>query len=286
MGLLIGTVDGVYEPNGSAVLAGDRINHIARGEDGWWAVDDAGTVWHEAERVVSAPPGVGFNCVRPGPDEVWLGADRARLFLLRNGDLVEDDFFADAPGRDKWHTPWGGPPDVRSMDFGPDGVLYINVHVGGILRYDNTGLAPTVDIDSDVHQVVAHPELKAVVLAATALGLAVSTNGHDFEFRTDGLAARYCRAVAVHGDTVLVAASRGPRGGDAHLYRGDVIEGPLERCRRGLPESFEGNLDTHCVVTGRDTIYAGNGATVWRSEDDGMTWSVAAENLPTITCLA
>ena len=46
----------------------------------------------------------------------------------------------------------------RSLD--DDDTLYINVHVGGILRYDSAGVVPTLDIDADVHQVAAHPSQK------------------------------------------------------------------------------------------------------------------------------
>src|SRR5690606_704216 len=174
-----------------------------------------------------------------GADRVWVGADSARLYHLDDGRLTEDMSFAEAPGREAWHTPWGGAPDVRSLSAGPDDVLYVNVHVGGILRRAGDGFAPTVDIASDVHQVLAHPDRPGVVVAATARGLATAGDGAAFDFRTGGLAHTYCRAVAVDGDTVLVSASRGPRGGDARLYRGSLDGEALHPCE-GLP-IFEGN---------------------------------------------
>jgi hypothetical protein len=232
------------------------------------------------------PPGATPQCVQPTLDTTWVGADRARLFALEDLQLSEDEFFADAPDRERWHTPWGGPPDVRSMTLDADHTLYINVHVGGILRYDDTGVVPTLDISADVHQVAAHPTNKGAVFAASALGLAFSHNGHDFEFRSDGLHADYCRAVAVMEDRVVVSASTGPRTNRARLYAGALWDGSLDPVTRGLPEWFEDNIDTHCLAATGATLHLGHGDTVWRSDDAGETWSVLTSGAPTITCLA
>ncbi|CAN5825607.1 hypothetical protein BH23ACT5_BH23ACT5_01300 [soil metagenome] len=285
MGLLIASAEGIHEVGGGHHLAGQHVNHVARSGDEWWAVDDDG-VWERPTRVSTAPAGTGFSCVQPAPDGAWIGADSARLFRFQDGELTEDEFFAEAPGRAAWHTPWGGPPGVRSLSFGPDGVLYINVHVGGILRYDNTGLAATVDIDADVHQVAAHPDIGGTVVAATAWGLAQSSNGHDFEFRTDGLATTYCRAVTVFDDTILLSSSDGPRGGRSRLYRAALGGGPFQVCEIGLPDVFDGNLDTHCLAASSDGLFAANAGTVWRSWDQGESWEVVASDLPQVTALA
>ena len=54
---------------------------------------------------------------------------------------------------------------MRSLALDASGALFINVHVGGILRYDASGLTPTIDQDSDVHQVTADPSRAGSVLA-------------------------------------------------------------------------------------------------------------------------
>lgn len=266
-------------------LEGTRINHLARHGDSWWAVDGKGRVHRDGEHVASLPDDAVPLCIQPTPETVWIGANEARLFGLENGSIVEDEFFADAPGRADWHTPWGGPPDVRSMTLDADHTLYINVHVGGILRYDNTGIVPTLDISADVHQVAAHPKQKGAVFAATAHGLAQSHNGHDFDFRTQGLHARYCRAVAVADDRVFVSASTGPRTSKGKLYRGDLWEGELEPIHGGLPEWFDDNLNTHCLTLHGGELYAGLGPNLWKSGDLGDTWDVVTRDLPKITCL-
>lgn len=285
MRVLAGTTDGVVDlQTAHRFLSGRRIKHVAWEDDSWWAVDDSGGIWRDGQQVAVGQH-VGFNCILPLAHGVWLGADRARLYHLGDDGLQEDAAFASAPGRARWSTPWGGPPDVRSLTFGPDGVLYVNVHVGGILVYDDSGLTPTIDIAADVHQVVAHPERPGTVLAATAWGLAVATDGHDFSFRTEGLAHTYCRALAVRGDDVLVSAARGPGGGDAGVYRGQVGGGTLIRCHRGLPESFQGNVDTHCLAADPDGFWVVNGERAWFSTD-AESWTGVEVDMPAVTGVA
>jgi hypothetical protein len=288
MDLLVGTTTGVFRLNGDPkpLIEGTRINHLAVDAGHWWAVDGKGRIHRDGEVVSAMPEGAIPLCIQPTPETTWIGANEARLFALEHDEITEDEFFSGAPGRDSWYTPWGAPADVRSMTVDADHTLYINVHVGGVLRYDNTGVVPTLDIDTDVHQVAAHPTQKGAVFAATAHGLAQSHNGHDFVFRTDGLHATYCRAVLVLDNDVLVSASTGPGTNQGRLYKGDLWEGPFVPVANGLPEWFGENLNTHCVVAKEDSVFVGVGDTVWRSDDSGDTWTVATGGLPTVTCLA
>jgi hypothetical protein len=286
MSLLIGTTAGAYElDNPEPLIDGTRINHMARHKDSWWVIDGKGRVLRDGQVVASADDGVALNCLQPAPESVWVGATEARLYRVEDGRLALDEFFADAPGRDTWFTPWGGAPDVRSMSMDTDGALFINVHVGGILRYDNTGIAATVDIDADIHQVAAHPDRLGDVVAAGAYGVGYSHNGHDFDFRDEGLHAAYCRAVAILGNSLFVSASTGPSTTNGRLYRGALDEGALTQCNNGLPEQFGENLNTHCLAVIDESVYAGVGNTVWRSDDLGDSWTAVAESLPKITCL-
>ncbi|HUG87703.1 MAG TPA: hypothetical protein VMP42_02960 [Actinomycetota bacterium] len=215
-----------------------------------------------------------------------IGTAEARLFAIRGRRLEPVEDFDRAEGRERWHTPWGGPPDVRSLSTGVGGAIYANVHVGGILRSDDGGetWAPTaIPIEEDVHQVLAHPERAGLVLAATAYGLARSEDGGAaWETIDAGLERRYCRAVAAAGDTVLVSASSGPGGGHAALYR---LEGDrFQRC--DLPDPFGANLDTHrLVVDGETAAAALPGGDVYLSQDAGRTWERIAESLPAVSCL-
>jgi hypothetical protein len=288
MAAIVGTAAGIFtldDPRRSLIGA-TSVNHLARATDGWWAVTGDGGIYRNGEQVGQAAEGVTLNCVLPGDGRVWVGTSEARLFRLDDGDLVEDPGFTEAPGRKGWYTPWGGPPDVRSMAANAGGTLFINVHVGGILRYDEEGLSPTLDQDADVHQVITDPTREATVLAACARGLAQSADGQIFSFRRDGLHSPYCRAVATVGETILLSASTGPFSKQARLYRGDITGEPFEACTKGLPEWFDENLDTHCLAVVDGVAYAGQGNTVWRSDDEGVSWAEAGSGLPRISCIA
>lgn len=285
MVLLIGTVSGATDLDGRDLLQEARVNHLVTDGDVWWGVDANGRIFRNGAEIAGMPAGVTAHCVQPIDQTLWVGADRARLFALEDGGVVEDEFFANAPERDKWYTPWGAPADVRSMAADADRTLYVNVHVGGILRYDNTGVFPTIDIHSDVHQVTTHPAQPGAVFAACAYGLAASHNGHDFEIRSDGLHGAYCRAVAVLGERVVLSASTGPRSNRARLYLGDLWSGTFQPTTRGLPDWFDSNLDTHHLLVKEDEVYAAHGGTVWRSDDGGETWETAVSGLAEITCL-
>jgi hypothetical protein len=93
--------------------------------------------------------------------------------------------------------------------------------------------------------------------------------------RSKGLEAPYSRAVVVCGDTVLLSASDGPRGGHAAVYRADLSGGPFERCTGGLPGWFDGNIDTFCLDALNDGSFAAFGTSdghLFASEDAGSKW--------------
>lgn len=294
MDVLVGTANGLYGLAEKVKLAGHRIDAVARGGDGWWVLTDGSDVWHLPDG--STPSRVGaseeaqLNCILPVGDEVLLGAEAAQLFHLPagGGPMAHDEPFARAPGRDDWYTPWGGPPDVRSLAADVDGTLYLNVHVGGILRFRGGEWLDTMDIDADVHEVAAHPDRAGTALAATARGLSITSDGADhWSFHSNGLHAGYCRAVAVTGERVFVSASRSNRGEQAAIYRTDLDGGELHRCDKGLPEWFSSNINTGCLKAVGDLVVAGDpDGTVYRSPDAGEAWSIEAEGLPPVRCVA
>ena len=97
---------------------------------------------------------------------------------------------------------------------------------------------PTLDIDSDVHQVLTTERVPRLVLAASAVGLGISRNGGDsWHFATAGLHALYQRAVAVVPDAVLVSTARSERGQQSAVYRRSMSgRGPFRKCERGLAD--------------------------------------------------
>jgi hypothetical protein len=298
--ILVGTENGIHTVGGDPARArfpGHAVEAISPGGDGVvWALVDGRELWRSQAAgegaAVASSPGPRLRCLAATGGTVLAGTAEAHLLRLDAGELRRVEPFDQVEGRDGWYTPWGGPPDVRSVAVGADGGLWVNVHVGGIPTSADGGRTwrPTIDVDADVHQVVAHPDDPGRVLAATARGLADSADaGRSWTFLTAGMHAGYCRAVALVSDTVVVSSSTGPRGGRATLYRRPLdapAEAPFERCRDGLPEWFEGNIDTACVDARGSTVAFGTAAgEVFASGDAGVTWERVASALPPVRCL-
>jgi hypothetical protein len=290
--ILVATRDGVHTldqrgHDAAVEHAGRSVTAVVRDGPQLWAILDREQVWHAPDEGewhrVAILEGVAATCIAM-TDAIHVGSSKARLFRLTDGALEPVEAFDAAEGRDSWYTPWGGPPDTRSMsEWGAD--VYVNVHVGGVLHTEDSGRTwnPTIDIDADVHQVATAGGL---VLAAGARGLSTSTDkGVTWSLRTDGLDARYSRAVVVCGDQVLLSASEGPRGGRAGVYRADLAGGAFERCRTGLPEWFDDNIDTYCLDALNDGSYAAIGTAdgrVYGSDDGGLRWLELITGLPSV----
>jgi hypothetical protein len=260
-----------------------EVASIARGVDSWWAIVDRHELWcgrPGSWELAARIPSNRLTCVLSHGGGALVGTSEARLVQV-DADGKESFLtgFDDALGREEWFTPWGGPPDVRSL-AGTGTRMFVNVHVGGILRSDDglNTFSPTIDIRSDVHQVIFEG---GSLLAATARGLATSDDlGTTWSFHTAGLHATYCRAVQVAGDTILLTASVGPYGGRSAVYRSHLSGGDFEKCDRGLPEWFGDNIDTGCLFADESTAaFATGDGRVFESYDRGETWEERATDM-------
>jgi len=268
-------------------LEGRAVTTLApHGRDLWAAVDRS-ELWRASDDEWSHISDLADRrvaCIAATRADVYVGSSEARSFRVAGDGLEPIAAFDRAEGRSSWYTPWGGPPETRSMSEWDDD-LYVSVHVGGILRTDDRGehWTPTIDIDADVHQVAT---AEGLVLAACAGGLAVSADrGTTWTLRADGLDAPYSRGVAICGDTVLVSASSGPRGGRSAVYRGTLAGGGFERCRDGLPEWFDDNIDTMRLDGLPDGSFAAFGTSdgqLFGSRDAGSSWTELASGLPVV----
>jgi hypothetical protein len=288
---VVGTRNGLLDASGRRRLDGREITALASATDGWWVLADGHEVLRlrgaDVEPVASVAEEIG-RCLLPLDDGALIGTGNARLASVRAGSSEIVSAFDAAEGRDDWYTPWGAPPDTRSLAAGPDGVVLANVHVGGILRsYDPREVwMPTIDIDADVHQVVVDPVISGHAAAATARGLAESVDGGEsWRFAAEGLHAPYSRAVALDGDVLFLTASTGPRGGRAAVYRRRAGEEVFERCAAGLPEWVAGNVDSHCLAAGGGGVVFGTeDGRVFASDDGGGSWDAVAEGVGHVTC--
>ena len=292
--LLIGTRSGLHRlgEDPGVELDGHDVGPLVSNGDGWLAVVDGRSIWRSGpegwDPLGELPAGERANCVAASDGAPLVGSSKAGLHRMEPTGPRRVDGFDRTEGREGWYTPWGGPPDSRSIDVDEDGTVYVNVHVGGIPRSRDGGRSwePTIDVDADVHQVIA--PRPGLVLAATALGLAISVDGGDtWRFETDGLHATYCRAVALSGDVILVSVSRSHRGDRAALYRRALDAGPFERCREGLPQWFDDNVDTHWLAAGEERAAVGTpDGRVFASTDGGSRWDEVASGLASIRCVA
>ena len=294
--IVVGTTDGLHQigPERDKSLETHEVTWIAQAGSRWWAILDGRELWcsesQDSWKQIASLGSHRANCALPYDGGVLVGASDSHLHRLSGNVLGPVKSFDEAPGRDTWFTPWGGPPDVRSMSVDPDGNVYVNVHVGGVLRSGDGGESwePTIEIGSDVHQVHFDPA-SGLLFAASSWGLGVSEDyGDSWEFHRSGLHATYARAVTVAGDTVLVSASTGPRTSRAAVYRKNVRDtGPFERCTDGLPEWIVNNVDTACLAaSGSQVAFGTSAGSVFTSDDQGNSWQLVAEGLPAVRCLA
>ena len=249
-----------------------------------------GGVW---STIVTAE--MNLSCCVAAGDIIYAGADDALVLRVGAAEEMEQlRGFEDVAGRDKWYAGSAvidgkrvGPPlGVRSMTATSDGaVLLANVHVGGIPRSADGGATwqPTIDIDSDVHEVRAHPNRPGIVAAATAIGLCISSDGGaTWEVEQRGLHALHCSAVAFAGDDILVSAAVDPFGTPGAIYRRGVDgRGPLVRVSGGLPTWLDGKADTGCIaVNGSAVAVADMNGNLHVSDDHGQTWRHRADGIP------
>jgi hypothetical protein len=294
--ILVGTLEGLDEleasgrrgPSRHPGMAGE-VTAVAPETDRWWAIVDGRQIWRtggpDGWTHVADLEELRATCLAGTRAGFLVGTSEAHLFRVGSDGLELVGSFDEAPGRARWFTPWGGPPDTRSISEDSEAV-YVNVHVGGILRTADGGETwqPTLRIENDVHKVLARP---GRLYAACARGLAVSPDGGGvWTFHDEGLHAGYCRAVAACGDALLLSAAEGPRGRRTALYRGTLDGSSLQHCGKGLPEFFDTHIDSLCLdalPSGELAAFGLRDGSVYASLDQGESWDLVASGLPRIT---
>src|SRR5262245_35078335 len=174
--ILVGTVGGLWsleEGRSPSPVAHDAhtVTALAREGERTWAIVDGTTLWasDDGGRTVASVAGPAATCLAPTATGLLIGTEESHLRRLEGDRLVSVASFEAVEGRESWYTPWGDPADVRSVAAAaPGSPIYVNVHVGGVVRSPDGGRSwkPTLDIEVDVHQVIAHPDRLEVVLVA------------------------------------------------------------------------------------------------------------------------
>jgi photosystem II stability/assembly factor-like uncharacterized protein len=237
-----------------------------------------------------------LSCCMSVRDTIYVGTDEAHMLRLTPGGSVLDslDGFDSVPGRDAWFAGSAivngrrlGPPlGIRSVTANANGsVLFANVHVGGIPRSMDDGRTwqPTIDINSDVHEVCAHHSDPNLVVAASAIGLCTSRDaGATWTVECDGLHAAHCYAVVFSGDDIILSASTDFFAAEGRIYRRSVKpDGSLIAVEGGTPASVKGFADTGCIAAkGSSIAVADRAGKLFWSDDFGRTWSCWSTGLP------
>lgn len=295
--ILAATEDGLYRISGDAepeLLAEGPMLHVVAADEGSVALAEGGTLWSVDDDGAAEFDELGVDsptCLLLDDDAIWIGTETARLVAVRGPEVAVAKAFDDVEGRSAWYTPWGAPAAIRSMDIDDDGVMYVGVHVGGIVISRDGGHTwhPTqFDIEWDVHQVSTVPEFARTVVAACGSGVGISADeGETWDIVTAGLHAKYCRAIAVAGETLVVSASSGPGGEQSTLYRMPIDGDRFAPCEDGLPTWFSDNVDTHCLAAWDETVVCGTAdGSIYVSEDGAVKWSQVARELPAIRAIA
>ena len=256
----------------------DRLSVIVNDREVWTY---ASGVWNQ-----QVSTDVILNCICWTPDNrLLVGTERARLAWVTEGELNFIDSFDAVPERKLWKTPWGGPPDVRSLAVSTDGTIYANIHVGWIVRSRDGGKTwknLREGLEMDVHQVATHPSNPAIVFAATASGFYLSRDhGDTFTHQRSGMPYYYQRACACfpESDVYLVSTSRGPHSRvDAQLYRSDDA-GENWALVNGLPGHIGENIDTFQIITvgGSNALVVVDDTALYRTDDRGLNWQKVAD---------
>jgi hypothetical protein len=285
MSIFIGTEQGVRTLDGGADrLAGQPITAMS----GQWALVGDHKLVSLSSGTEVRFEGPGARCLLDTGERLYVGTAEARLLAGPSATadgLVPVESFDHIETRDEWYTPWGAPPDTRSLAAAGIGILLVNVHVGGVWRQGvGDRWTEVISVESDTHQVTADADQGSVV-AAAAVGFGRSFDGGEtWDWTANGLHATYCRAVAIAGGTSLVTASTGPGSRRGAVYRRPLRgDGSFEKCEGGLPEWFPFNLDTAQLAASGDEVVLGTAdGRVFRSADAGATWELIAENLPPV----
>ncbi len=314
--IFISTQNGIYGWDESSqalhlhALEGKDIRQVSASNDGklvaydaeesLWESRDSGESWTQVV-TSSIEAEISVLFVHPISGDIYLGTEPPKLYQRDsiNGtwELVTDLNTLDVAK--SWYTPWGGPAAVRSIAPANGNGLYLDIHVGGILRTLDHGKTwhPTNEgLHLDVHEVATCPKRENAVYAATAGGFYLSEDqGESWGVRNEGLMNRYTRGIAVHPNqpqTILISGSpTSPGGWRTHgkrfsLFRTTDDGAHWEKVTDGFPESSNSEIDTHGIAFSHeaaDEVLCGlRSGELYASDDAGASWSLVSDNLPSI----
>ena len=268
-------------------LGGFDATTLVAGDGAFWALTRNRRIWRiadgEAKQLARVDGAIAW-CLLEHAGALFVGTDDAGLLRLEGDQLVRVAGFDRAPGREGWEQPVKRPATTWTLaSDGPR--LYVNVHVGGILRSDDGGesFTPTIDREEDVHEVAVGAGGR--LWAATGEKALAESRDHgaSWSHHGEGLHAPYLSCAVPTEAGVLVVASSGYASPDDAVYRFDGRA--FARCK-GLPDQFGGFLGARQLAAkGRVAAVADAEGRLYVSEDAGRSWTVAAAELPSVKAI-
>ncbi len=323
--LLVGTSKGLFVLRATAArrswqlegphLAGRAIYSVAHDGRGqrqrvwagaasmhWGAVlvstDDWGRTWDEPQEAnVKFPADTGLALkqiwqIEPGledePDTLYCGVDPAALFRTTDGGKTWEVVrgLLDHPHRERW-TPGGGGLCLHTIVRDPENVDRMWVPE----KYPEFGQC--------VHKVVQHPDRIGRLFAQNHWGLYRSDDaGDSWQDIARGVPSDFGFAMTIHPhepETVYIIPIKSDQvrvspEGKLRVYRTRNGGRSWEALTRGLPQRHAYDIVLRDGLTTDSLDPAGvyfgtrNGK-LYASNDNGGTWRLAIDGLPSITCV-
>ena len=231
------------------------------------------------------------TCCVPIGNVVFVGTDDAHILRVDpDGARQCLTGFNAVASRDKWYAGSAiidskgiGPPlGIPSMAATCDGaVLLVNVHVGGVPRSTDSGLTwrPPIDINSDVHQVCAHPTRPDIVIAAAGLCISRDAERHGLSKAGTSRPSLLCRCFWEERH-FRISIRRPFCDARRSLSTPDRQQRSLQPLRGGMPKRIDGIADTNCIATRHSMApVIDRSGCLYVSHDDGATWSCPFDRL-------
>jgi hypothetical protein len=124
MKILVGTADGLHEfdaggVHGAVHHPGRAVTALGAEYPHTWAIVDRSDVVRTDDSGGWLARGAlrdhQANCIGDTRAGYLVGTSDAGLFRVTEGGLEPVPSFNEVHGRTDWYTPWGGPPDSRSI---------------------------------------------------------------------------------------------------------------------------------------------------------------------------
>jgi len=309
--------DAIVDPKSGALYAAGGSNWYGPAV---WRSDDMGETWsHSSEGLTYGDDGPKVTTVwnvTAGPDALYAGVEEAGLFRSGDGGATWEHVagLTNHPSRPEWVPGNGGlilhsivphPTDtdrlwvgisaVGAFETGDGGTSWATRNKGVRADFNPENIYP--DFGQCVHKLVMAADGGELLYQQNHCGVYRSADGgQQWQEITKGLPTQFGFPMAAHPrdpQTVWTIPMTEPEDGrvmidgQAAVWRTNDGGSTWQRSGEGLPQehAFLGVLREAMAVDRLDPVgvYFGTSTgQVYGSRDEGVTWTLIADNLPSI----